>query len=198
MRVWQLTLTYVFAFTPVAVASAQGSLCNPCIDPSIGGPGRSYGEAVGTRNITAEDLRALGLISAADMLSQGEIRPEGEQPFRVGETLSRLRLVQTAPAAPASSSPLVHETVVAAPLESVWRAWSTSAGLSAWLAPLVDIDLRIGGTLRVAIFIGNNAEEHELGPQSGVVFEPGENHSVRALDQDLVFVAFLHGASHWH
>jgi uncharacterized protein YndB with AHSA1/START domain len=84
------------------------------------------------------------------MLSQGEIRPEGEQPFRVGETLSRLRLVQTAPAAPASFSPLVHETVVAAPLESVWRAWSTSAGLSAWLAPLVDIDLRIGGTLRVA------------------------------------------------
>jgi uncharacterized protein YndB with AHSA1/START domain len=44
----------------------------------------------------------------------------------------------------------VHETVVAAPLENVWRAWTTNAGLSAWLAPVVDIDLRIGGTLRAA------------------------------------------------
>jgi mannose-6-phosphate isomerase-like protein (cupin superfamily) len=35
----------------------------------------------------------------------------------------------------------------------------------------------------------------QLGPNSLLIFEPGERHSIRAEDEDLVFVAFLHGAS---
>jgi mannose-6-phosphate isomerase-like protein (cupin superfamily) len=37
----------------------------------------------------------------------------------------------------------------------------------------------------------------QLGPNSLLIFEPGERHSIRAEDEDLVFVAFLHGASSW-
>lgn len=43
---------------------------------------------------------------------------------------------------------IVTEGVVGAPVSSVWSAWTTSAGLKSWLAPHVDIDLRIDGLMR--------------------------------------------------
>lgn len=42
-------------------------------------------------------------------------------------------------------------------------------------------------------FAGADNVEQTLGPNTLLVFEPGEDHSIRALE-DLVFVGFLHGA----
>jgi uncharacterized protein YndB with AHSA1/START domain len=47
-----------------------------------------------------------------------------------------------------SASSIVTEGVVDAPVSEVWSAWTTSEGLRSWLAPHVDIDLRIGGRMR--------------------------------------------------
>ena len=44
------------------------------------------------------------------------------------------------------------------------------------------------------IFAGGDGKEQKLGPNAMAIFEAGENHSIRALDEDLVFVTFLHGA----
>ncbi len=44
------------------------------------------------------------------------------------------------------------------------------------------------------MFAGRDGKEQEFGPNSLLVFDTGEKHSVRALDEDLVFVGFLHGA----
>lgn len=43
------------------------------------------------------------------------------------------------------------------------------------------------------VFVGGNGKEQTVGPDTLLVFEPGETHSIRALE-DLVFVGFLHGA----
>lgn len=43
---------------------------------------------------------------------------------------------------------IVTEGIVSAPVAAVWSAWSTTAGLKAWLAPHADIDLRIDGLMR--------------------------------------------------
>ena len=43
------------------------------------------------------------------------------------------------------------------------------------------------------VFTAGNGVEQVVGPETLLVFEPGEQHAVRALDQ-LVFVGFLHGA----
>jgi quercetin dioxygenase-like cupin family protein len=43
------------------------------------------------------------------------------------------------------------------------------------------------------VFAGADEVEQTLGPNALLVFEPGEDHIVRALE-DLVFVGFLHGA----
>src|SRR5690606_37572992 len=80
------------------------------------------------------------------------------------ETLVRLRAERDA--AQSEPPPLIHETILAAPIDNVWRAWTTSAGLSAWLAPRADADLRIGGKLRVAYdaagLFGDTAVEYEI------------------------------------
>ncbi len=47
------------------------------------------------------------------------------------------------------------------------------------------------------MFEGSDGNEQQFGPNSLLVFDPGENHLIRALDEELVFVGFLHGASHW-
>jgi uncharacterized protein YndB with AHSA1/START domain len=39
------------------------------------------------------------------------------------------------------------ETVVPVSIENVWRAWTAPQELSKWIAPVVAIDLRIGGTI---------------------------------------------------
>lgn len=46
-------------------------------------------------------------------------------------------------------------------------------------------------------FSGGDGEEAQFGPNSLLIFEPGEEHSIRSEDEELVFIAFLHGASSW-
>lgn len=43
------------------------------------------------------------------------------------------------------------------------------------------------------IFTGGDGIEQTVGPNTLLVFEPGERHMVRA-EQELVFIGFLHGA----
>jgi quercetin dioxygenase-like cupin family protein len=43
------------------------------------------------------------------------------------------------------------------------------------------------------MFAGRDGQEKEYGPNALLMFEPGEPHTVRALDEALVFVSFLQG-----
>ncbi len=43
------------------------------------------------------------------------------------------------------------------------------------------------------MFAGGDGKEQSCGPNSLLVFDPGENHAIRAVDE-LVFVGILHGA----
>lgn len=44
------------------------------------------------------------------------------------------------------------------------------------------------------VFTGGDGQEQSVGPQTLLVFEPGEKHTVRALKDIFVFIGFLHGA----
>ncbi len=60
-----------------------------------------------------------------------------------------ISIVTLALALPAKATEsIVTEGVVGAPVGMVWSAWTTTAGLKAWLAPHADIDLRIDGVMR--------------------------------------------------
>lgn len=54
----------------------------------------------------------------------------------------------SANAAAQDVSPVVSEAIIAAPVDSVWVAWSRSEGLRSWLAPVADVDMRVGGLMR--------------------------------------------------
>ncbi len=43
------------------------------------------------------------------------------------------------------------------------------------------------------IFAGEDGQEHRVGPHTLLIFDPGENHQVRAVNEELVFAGFLHG-----
>jgi uncharacterized protein YndB with AHSA1/START domain len=43
---------------------------------------------------------------------------------------------------------LVHEAVVNAPLDQVWAAYTTKAGLESWMVAHAEIDLKIGGRMK--------------------------------------------------
>lgn len=43
------------------------------------------------------------------------------------------------------------------------------------------------------MFAGADGNEREFGPNDVLIFDKGEGHSVRALDEEFVFVGFLHG-----
>jgi|SRR5690554_2281923 len=45
------------------------------------------------------------------------------------------------------------------------------------------------------MFAANGEPEQEFGPNSLLIFDPGEVHTVRALDEELVFIGFLQGVA---
>jgi uncharacterized protein YndB with AHSA1/START domain len=59
--------------------------------------------------------------------------------------------------------PLVTEGVVDAPVDSVWNAFTTTAGLESWMAAHASFDLRIGGTMQTVY-----APEATLGDASTI------------------------------
>ncbi len=44
------------------------------------------------------------------------------------------------------------------------------------------------------VFTGGDKKESLLGPNSLLIIAPGENHTIRAIGEDLVFLIILHGA----
>jgi quercetin dioxygenase-like cupin family protein len=44
------------------------------------------------------------------------------------------------------------------------------------------------------MFAGADGQEQQFGPNALLIFNAGEEHSVRALNEELVFVTFLHEA----
>ena len=45
---------------------------------------------------------------------------------------------------------MIQEVSFRAPVEDVWKAYTTAEGWTAWASPKAEIDLRVGGTIRTA------------------------------------------------
>lgn len=43
------------------------------------------------------------------------------------------------------------------------------------------------------MFSGGDGQEQKYGPHDLLIFDPGETHTVRALEEELVFISFLQG-----
>ncbi len=74
-----------------------------------------------------------------------------------------LVIVGTFAARAEAQDAIAVEGVIDAPVAAVWKAWTTTAGLAAWLAPHVDIDLKVGGLMRT-----NYDEKGKLGDAGSI------------------------------
>jgi len=78
-------------------------------------------------------------------------------PTRSASRVTRLRalagatLALAATAAIGTERAIDKEVVVAAPIESVWQAWTTRAGIRTFFAPDAEIDARVGGAFHIHI-----------------------------------------------
>jgi uncharacterized protein YndB with AHSA1/START domain len=78
-----------------------------------------------------------------------------------------------------SIAPLVHEGAIDAPIETVWRAWTTSEGLKSWLAPHAEIDLRIDGKMRTNYNAAGDLSDAQTIENTILSYEPQRMLSVR-------------------
>ena len=62
--------------------------------------------------------------------------------------LMSLSVFQSATAAEPASDRIVAEGIINAPVDEVWRLFTTSEGLTSWMVAKGDIDLRVGGLMR--------------------------------------------------
>jgi uncharacterized protein YndB with AHSA1/START domain len=67
-------------------------------------------------------------------------------------------LVLAAAAAAAEEPRAVHVAEVDAGLTEVWAAFTTDEGLRTWMAPLAEIELAVGGTIRTSFDPGGSLE----------------------------------------
>ena len=80
----------------------------------------------------------------------------------------------------AEDESVVSEAIINAPVSEVWRLFTTSAGLESWMAPHADIDLKIGGLMRI-----NDDAKGQLGDDKTLMrqilsFEPERMLSFKA------------------
>ncbi len=74
---------------------------------------------------------------------------------------------------------IVTEGVINAPVAAVWSAWTTSAGLKAWLAPHVETDLRIDGLMRTNYDPNGSLGDPGTIENKILAFEPERMMSIR-------------------
>ena len=86
-----------------------------------------------------------------------------------------------------SDAPLIHEGVVDAPLQKVWDAWTTNAGLQSWLDPHAEIDFRIGGTMRANYNPDGQLGDTETIENTILSFDPQAMISIRVSKAPAVF-----------
>jgi uncharacterized protein YndB with AHSA1/START domain len=87
-----------------------------------------------------ERLLTLAALAIA-LLSWSAARGQGEEG---GSSKIESRVQKTE----AGELILLHTVSIEAPVAEVWKAYTTSEGYAAWAAPVVEVDLRAGGSIR--------------------------------------------------
>jgi uncharacterized protein YndB with AHSA1/START domain len=71
------------------------------------------------------------------------------------------------------SDPVVTEATVNAPVDAVWRGFTTKAGLEAWLFGKTEIDLKVGGLWLTNYSKTSDLHDSTTIQQTILAFDPG-------------------------
>ena len=108
--------------------------------------------------------------------------------FALFITLAMLAIgtvLQAGPAGPAD--PVVTDATVNAPAEAVWKAFTTKAGLEAWLFGKTEIDLKVGGAWLTNYSKTSNLKDDSTIQQVILAFDPGRMLAFRTVKPPATF-----------
>jgi uncharacterized protein YndB with AHSA1/START domain len=80
-----------------------------------------------------------------------------------------------------SLEPIVFEAIVNAPVERVWDAFTTKAGMESWMAATGDIEPRVGGRMRTSYRKGADLDGETAIHQTILSIDPGRMLSYRTV-----------------
>ena len=93
--------------------------------------------------IKIRNLAGVALVFLCCASCEAERTADSQPPLIEGTASEVLKTV-------ANELVLMQEVSFAAPIEDVWKAYTTADGWTAWAAPKAEIDLRVGGIIRTA------------------------------------------------
>jgi len=67
---------------------------------------------------------------------------------------------------------LVHSAMVEAPVAEVWKAWTTKAGITSWMVPVGEIELKVGGKMRTSYTPGSDLTGPDVIENTIISFDP--------------------------
>jgi uncharacterized protein YndB with AHSA1/START domain len=76
---------------------------------------------------------------------------------------------------------IVTEGLVKAPVDTVWRAWTTKEGIESWMVAKTDIELRVGALWRTSYNRDSNLDDDGAIHQEILAFDPGKMLSFRTI-----------------
>jgi uncharacterized protein YndB with AHSA1/START domain len=78
-----------------------------------------------------------------------------------------------------ANQPLVHSAVVDAPVAEVWKAFTTKEGITGWMVPAGEIDLRVGGKMRTSYTKGSDLTGPDVIENTIISFDPQRMFSIK-------------------
>ena len=78
-----------------------------------------------------------------------------------------------------ADQPLVHSVVVDAPVKEVWKAYTTTSGIKAWMVPEGEVALRVGGYLRTSYSKGSKLKGPDVIENTILAFDPERMLSIK-------------------
>ncbi len=78
-----------------------------------------------------------------------------------------------------ADQPLVHSVVVDAPVKEVWKAYTTTSGITAWMVPKGEVALRVGGHIRTSYSKESNLTGPDVIENTILAFDPEKMLSIK-------------------
>jgi uncharacterized protein YndB with AHSA1/START domain len=98
--------------------------------------------------------------------------------FAVGGSLAPSA---AAAAAAGETAVVTNQAIVDAPIEEVWRAWTTKEGMESWMVGKTDFELKVGGEYRTSYNKTSTLDDDATIHQQLLAFDPGRMIAMRTV-----------------
>lgn len=86
-----------------------------------------------------------------------------------------------------ADQPLIHTVTVDAPVKEVWKAYTTTSGITSWMVPKGEIALRVGGYIRTSYSKQSTLTGPDVIENTILAFDPEKMLSMKCTRLQAIF-----------